>query len=189
MNDDSCAYAEITVQFGSDTALQTFPYLGQATLMGNIEALLTGSRALTPRRFMSVCESPEVKEFMDQALEAGELAEKSSKPFPFEVPEMGFDTMDGLRMCGAIKGALAGSTAEKAGLMAIALELAQEMDDLIILLAGGGDRDLQFNFKLKECENPPVKLREWLAAESIDTWKWVADIMDQVEKEMAANRE
>ena len=184
MNDDFEAYAEITVQFGADTALQTFPYLGQATFMGNIEALLAGSRALTPRRFMSDCESPEVKEFMEAALNAGELAGKSGKPFPFEVPETGFDTMDGLRMCGAIKGALAGPKVEKSGVKPIALELSQEMDDLIILLAGAGDRNLRFNFKIQECDNPPVKIKKWLAEESADTWKWVANLIDQGEKEM-----
>ncbi len=185
MSDDSGAYAEITVQFGSDTALQSFPYLGQVTFMGHIEALLAGSRALTPRQFMPVCESPEVKEYMEGAVVAGELAEKSSKPFPFKVPEMGFDTMDGLRMCGAIKGALVGPKAENTGLKPIALELAQEIDDLIILLGEASDRNFKFNFKIQECENPPAKLKAWLAAENADTWKWVADIMDKVEKEMA----
>jgi hypothetical protein len=187
MSENSGAYAEITVQFGSDTAIQTFPYLGQATFMGHIDALLAGGRAMTPRRFMAVCESPEVRAYMDAALEEGKLAEKSGKPFPFEISEMGFDTMDGLRMCGAIKGELAGPKAEISGLKPIALELAQELDDLIILLGGAADRDLQFNFKLQECENPPEKLKEWLAAESADTWNWVSKIVDDVEKGIAAN--
>jgi hypothetical protein len=181
MSDDFGAYAEITVHFGSDTALQTFPYLGQATFMGHIEALLAGSRALTPRRFMPVCESPVVKEYMDEALDAGKFAEISGKPFPFEIPEMQFEVMDGLRMCGAIKGALAGSRVEKAGLKEIAAALMKEMEDLIILMAGAADRELKFC--LRECEDPPALLVAWVANETAETVKLIREISDQIEKD------
>jgi hypothetical protein len=183
MNDDDTLYVELAVHFGRDTALTTFPYLGQTTFLGNMEALLSGGSAKPPRMFIPVCASPAVRDYMGQALEDGHLAEVASKRIPIDVEGVEFDTMDGLWMCGRIQQALSTPKATKAGVSAIIVELGRETESLITLLAAAGERHLRFHFNLQKCEHPPVALKDWVTADLAETGRWLGKIMDEIEKE------
>jgi hypothetical protein len=173
----------LTVHFGVDTAVMTFPYLGQATFMGHIEALLAGSRAKPPRLFIPVCVSPEVKEYMDRALDEGRLAEAGLQGIPVDVPQVGFATTAGLRMCAEIRRLLATPKAETTGLRGIAAELEQEASALTDLLAGGGYRNLTFHLEFEECQNPPAPLLAWVAKDMAELWTDVDRLLAEIENE------
>lgn len=168
INNPEIAYAELIVKFGTDIAIRAFPYLGQTTLMGNIEALLAGSRVKPPWLFIPECVSPELKAYMDQALEDGRFAEAAGRELPFDIPEMEFDTFDGIRMCSEIRRLLQTPKARQAGVSGIAGELEQEAEGLGDLLIAGGYRNFRFRFGLQACENPPPALLEWTARELAD---------------------
>lgn len=181
MNPDPFGYVEMSVQFGQDgvpldTARKAFPYLGTTTLLGGIEALLAGSGAQSPRRFIPVCTS------VSKALAEGRFADAFKEPSPVEEPEMLFDIAEGQRMCRSICKALRTVKADQTGLQGIASDLITEMNDLLILFAFADEQGLKFNFNLQTCEKPPAPLTAWMTGEMEDTRKVMAKLVQEVEQ-------
>jgi len=167
----------LVVAFERDLETLRLPYLGQATLLGHIGGLLKGYPVSPPRNFISVCASPEVSDFVKQALEDGQGVQAFQNEFPFEVPTRWFDAEDGWKMAVTIQQALATDRVESIGLLAIAGELNLEVEELSTVLEQACHQNIRFNLDLEEYADQPLKLKEWVAAEMAELAQDIIRIM------------
>lgn len=171
---------ELAVSCEREIPELALPFLGQCTVMGNIEALLQGASVHALRMFIPACASSQVRRYMDCLLDDGSLADAATRPLPFTAAAQWFEPAEGRKTVRAIQAALKTQMAGRAGLAPIARELADEAGRLEDYLETAGIRGIRFQLQLAICANPPRALVSRVADEYADLGQWLGNMMSEV---------
>lgn len=172
---------EFVVHFPGGVNELRLPALGQAMMMGTLQALLMepGGRMLGD--FVPACGTPECIRSAAEAITAAYPEHFTPLPPHSDEPDW-FDALAGWEAAIRMAQALGGPRAATLVPPAVLSIMHEETKNLMILLLSAQSHDIPFYLSLEVCKQPPTAVLEWWRSDLAETAEIMRTCLEQHEK-------